>query len=125
MSRQKSRYEIILQAANHIEKAPEDWKFDTIVVPKGPKCGTPGCAAGWISYFGGATNEHCISEGLEIALGYADSKDGNTAYGQFSDQMHEVNRDWIDGTPAQIAGYLRTFALRFKGKPRRKAKVAA
>ena len=40
----------ILKAADHIERNPSDFQFSSLAVPG--QCGTPGCALGWIGYFG-------------------------------------------------------------------------
>ena len=42
--------EAILKAADHIEAHPELFKFSETEIPH--VCGTPGCALGWIGYFG-------------------------------------------------------------------------
>lgn len=42
--------EAILHAADHIERNPRAYQFDT---NSKPKCGTPGCLLGWIGHFAG------------------------------------------------------------------------
>lgn len=39
-----------LEAADHIEQHPEFFDFMVIGVPH--DCGTPGCALGWVGFFG-------------------------------------------------------------------------
>jgi hypothetical protein len=45
--------EAILKAADHIEKHPREFDGDSVTVPDLNKCGTPGCAIGWILSFSG------------------------------------------------------------------------
>jgi hypothetical protein len=45
----------ILKAADHIERNPRSFDFHRLTVPGG--CGTPGCALGWIGYFGGVKSD--------------------------------------------------------------------
>lgn len=41
--------EAILAAADHIERNPDDFDFDSVSVPT--RCGSPGCAIGWVAHF--------------------------------------------------------------------------
>ena len=45
-----SMHAALCAAADHIERDPSDYCFDKIDIPK---CGTPGCALGWIHTFSG------------------------------------------------------------------------
>lgn len=47
-------YDAIMKAADHIERYPREFNFDSCSVPKGPGCGTPGCAVGWMIFFFGS-----------------------------------------------------------------------
>lgn len=42
-------YSAVMKAADHIERNPGDFDFKSGSVPE--RCGTPGCALGWIGYF--------------------------------------------------------------------------
>jgi hypothetical protein len=46
-------YDSILKAADHIDRFPDEFLFCSTARPKGPGCGTPGCALGWIGTFSG------------------------------------------------------------------------
>lgn len=46
-----SIYSAILKAADHIERKPQLFDFERIPIPS--RCGTPGCALGWIGWFYG------------------------------------------------------------------------
>lgn len=43
-------YDAIMAAADHIEKNPAQFVFTKSDTPR--SCGSPGCALGWIGYFG-------------------------------------------------------------------------
>jgi hypothetical protein len=45
--------EAILRSADHIERRPGEFDFDSVDIPDRPGCGTPGCAIGWIAHFTG------------------------------------------------------------------------
>lgn len=44
-------YKAIMKAADHIERNPHDFKFTQAQAPD--RCGSPGCALGWIGFFYG------------------------------------------------------------------------
>lgn len=46
-------YHVILRAADHIQSNPHLFEFERTRVPG--NCRTPGCALGWIGFFGGRT----------------------------------------------------------------------
>jgi hypothetical protein len=46
--------EAILKAADHIERHPREFNYNSIHVPERAGCGTTGCALGWICYFFGS-----------------------------------------------------------------------
>lgn len=50
-------YDAILAAADHIEAHPKEFDFGQPKVPKGPGCGSPGCALGWIGAFYGRPDD--------------------------------------------------------------------
>lgn len=69
--------EAILKAADHIERHSEGYDFWHNIVPV--RCGSHGCALGWIGYFAGLTEygsaQQIVSEYLGIdssAFFYAD-----------------------------------------------------
>ncbi len=41
----------ILLTATHLERNPQEFDFHQPTVPKGPSCGTCGCALGWMATF--------------------------------------------------------------------------
>jgi hypothetical protein len=45
-------YQAVMAAADHIETNPAQFDFLTYSLPTGTHCGTPGCALGWIAFFG-------------------------------------------------------------------------
>lgn len=117
----KSRYNILMLAAEHIEKTPTDWDFARIEIPKGKECGTPACAAGWIGYFGGAAPDGTVSDAVAV-LGIKYNRSiSESAYGVFSDMMTSINQNWSEG-PIPAAQTMRILA-ETKFKPRRRKVV--
>ena len=63
--------EAILKAADHIERNPREFNFSSTSIPSERGCGTPGCALGWIGYFGsvsGPFHEACSVIQLPVRL---------------------------------------------------------
>ena len=99
----------IMAAAASIEERPELFKFDTCQVPD-IRCGTPGCALGWIA-------SH---------LGYdewADNRDFFNVIGveddAFYERMAEISGGeqlWMDD-PTTCANTLRKYADRYHFAP--------
>lgn len=63
--------EAILKAADHIESHPDQFNFGSVEVPH--KCGTPGCAVGWIQHFmnkdrGQMIDARCFTGRLECGI---------------------------------------------------------
>jgi hypothetical protein len=46
-------YDIIMAAADHIERHPDEFLFTSFYVPPRTGCGIPGCALGWIGCMAG------------------------------------------------------------------------
>ena len=51
----------ILKAADHIERNPGEFNFQSVFIPSAPGCGTPGCALGWIGHFAGVHDPSDLS----------------------------------------------------------------
>lgn len=62
-------YTAIMMAAEHIERRPDEFDFDSLVVPARPGCGTPGCAIGWIIHFFGAERRTVIGNFTRTHMG--------------------------------------------------------
>jgi hypothetical protein len=57
----------ILRAADHIESTPKEFNFQSVYIPDGPGCGTPGCALGWIGHFAGYDEQRAVAESGDSA----------------------------------------------------------
>lgn len=88
--------EAILATADHIERHPSEFDFDSVDVPDGPSCGTPACAIGWICHFKGMTeDQYNFDEAVEcgsvefysrmdeMSGGARRTDDGGYTYGQW------------------------------------------
>lgn len=73
-------YQAVLIAANHIEKNPDDFRFQRYQAPD--RCGSPGCALGWIGFFG-----HLGRDAGEVGNALCEEGDG-----QFYDRMSSLTR---------------------------------
>lgn len=49
-----SIYQAILQAADHIQRHPQEFNYSSTRIPQSVGCGAPGCALGWIGTFFGS-----------------------------------------------------------------------
>jgi alpha-beta hydrolase superfamily lysophospholipase len=96
-------YTAIMKAADHIERNPRLFDFDRIDIPK---CGSPGCAIGWIGHFFGATHETLEGFAMKTLL------PGGS--GKFYVYMNELARttNWIK-SPKQCASTLRLYAAKY------------
>lgn len=87
--------EAILKAADHIERNPKAFNFQSIYVPD-TDCGTPGCALGWIGHYLGmresGANSAPLSEfSVPPALGLGTFTVGNR---EFYGRMDDLAEGW-------------------------------
>jgi hypothetical protein len=100
-------YDAIMKAADHINRNPSDFDFMRY---RPSKCGTPGCALGWISFFAKTpVDDH--HRGALPLMGLDLSAMGAW---NFYDRMHALDEDWKD-TAANCARTLRLYAEKHHG----------
>jgi hypothetical protein len=106
----------ILKAADHIEQNPRQFNFGSIKIPRKSDCGTPGCALGWIGFFGGLTwkesdydSEWCVLRASNELLGHDDQMHSSSV---FYDKMGALVSGWKDSAP-RCAAALRLYADKY------------
>ena len=76
----------LLKAADQIESQPDTFDFHSIAYPREIKCGSPGCALGWVRLFAGLPGN--LLRITAQFLGYPDEE-------PFYDEMrHLVGDEW-------------------------------
>lgn len=99
-------YNAIMKAADHIERHPELFDFETMLVPA---CGTPGCALGWTAHFMQFDHE-------DANVGDFAAKMLPWSEGAFYEKMNRVfgamRFDWI-GDAALCARTMRAYAAKY------------
>lgn len=92
----------MLRTADHIERNPAAFDFDSIWIPDSPSCGTPGCAVGWMIHFMGV-------DPIAYSGFYLFARDfmGLHSESRFYDRMDVINPEWKKNAKACAA------ALRF------------
>ena len=89
------------QAADHIERYPEEFNFYETSTPRAPHCGSPGCAIGWVAAFYGPPAHADIEVFAAAHLGGDDG---------FYRALHDTNvGDWYHN-PTLCAAALRRVA---------------
>ena len=100
-------YDAIMKAADHIERHPNDFYYQSNLVPY--SCGTPGCALGWIGHFlglrGSVHTEVLPAIGLRDLLDFSMSR---------MDELVPVFSDWRHDPP-ECARALRLYAEKYHG----------
>lgn len=101
----------ILLVAAHIESSPEEYDFDSVIVPRTPHCGSPACVLGWLHAFSGVRQrdpEHANFIDAPTLFGISDS----IFYERMDDLQHEdpiTAGDWRDSAQG-CAHVLRLYA---------------
>lgn len=113
----------ILKAADWIEKHPEQFSFGSIQVGG---CGSPGCALGWISHFGGAIHgKHYYNWAARDFMKLAPETQAacgallpeiRAAEFTFYNRMHVLKRDWQWSAPDCAKG-MRLYADKYHPAP--------
>lgn len=105
----------ILKAADHIERFPEEFSFNSYTVPERPHCGTPGCALGWMIAFAGTGHSLFMAFAQQV-LGIVPHGKMSAGY-EFYCRMDElVGADWVASAEACAAG-LRLYADKYHPAP--------
>lgn len=98
-------YQAILLAADHIERNPGEFNFNTCDLPDGPGCGTPGCALGWIGVFGGAKER---GNGLYCGIAlvaFTDYSGGFESIGTHNPLMKITQSEFYDRMDALVGSW--------------------
>ena len=91
----------ILKAADHIERNPGLFSFIASHIPS--DCGTPGCAVGWINYFGGHARR---------AGGVINSSPLGVDETSFYHRMNRLGFGWMHAAASAAQG-LRAYADKY------------
>lgn len=98
-------YAAIHLAADHIERNPSEFDFSEYAIPI--RCGSPGCAIGWVGFFSSYGTYSTINDSI---MGVSEST--------FYDRMDDIsaalysNTDWIYRADL-CAAVLRAYARRY------------
>src|SRR6185437_10876015 len=91
-------YNAIMRAADHIERHPQEFNFNSTSIPDGPGCGTPGCALGWIAVFSDREASHykspCYPEGYRSIGAIAENALNCSSSLEFYFRMHTIAPKW-------------------------------
>lgn len=121
-------YSAVMKAADHIERNPQEFNFNTAIIPRSAGCGTPGCALGWIGTFAGLWESWggCgdlvpgylgLSPGTHPRYGGATNPHPTFAFYSRMDAAYG-SHEWIHGA-AECANALRLYAAKYlKPAPR-------
>ena len=95
-------YDAIMKAANHIEKNPGIFEYSISNIPR---CGSPGCALGWIGYFAGEPAGKQVERVAEML---------NVEEIEFYRRMTAFRISWMS-RPSVAAEALRLYAEKYHG----------
>lgn len=103
-------YNIIMAAADQIEKDPGSFKYSKPVVPE---CGTPGCAVGWIGTFANVAAGTCVTDVCRDVMGIPGPEDRShlryhVPYNIFEQRMQDIHAGWR--LPEHVSGAMRRYA---------------
>lgn len=124
-------YEAVMRAADHIERNPREFDFHSPALPMAPGCGTPGCALGWIGYFGSVRGYGGCGDRVPLYLGLSEESHPQYAGGRFKhptfafyNRMDAVfgSNEWINSATA-CARAMRLYAAKYlqPAKPEQQA----
>lgn len=108
--------EAILKAADHIERNPGDFNFNTSRVPH--PCKTPGCALGWVGFFLRVEGEDDFLNRTALVCGVPALKRGGftRSEGEFYFRMNQFGI-WFSNA-AECARCLRLYADKYHRAPK-------
>src|SRR6266404_6566893 len=105
----------LMKAADHIERYPEHFRFQEVMVPTKPEQG--GCAIGLTAYFAGYRKS--IFGTRRIAGNETSQKLFGVSMMEFFDRLHHLEEKGVYWSchPLDCAKVLRAYAARYHGIP--------
>jgi hypothetical protein len=107
-------YDAIMKAATTIDAQPENFNFHTTDIPRGPGCGTPGCALGWIGHYLGMSRNEVFATVAKLLFNTNIHSDD--AFYTRMDALHG-GESWRFSAPA-CAAALRLYAAKYHAPKR-------
>ena len=108
----------ILQAADHIEVTPSAFSYGSCIIPAG-RCGSPGCAVGWIGFFANCSRLTSMSmvcrDVLKLPVEVS-AWGTSTEYVAFENRMTLINPLWRYSS--NVAASLRLYADKYHPLPK-------
>jgi hypothetical protein len=121
-------YNAIMKAADQIQNNPREFAIGAVQVPKGPGCGSPACALGWISHFAGVEANPCGFSNARVLklLGINGDREFYPRMSELNGERHTVEtwNDWARDA-ALCAHTLRLYAAKYHAPKRTDSELVA